>query len=363
MSTYYIPPRHQSQSDASYLSSNTPVTAGPPREQREDLQLEESIYIFPTPSSTPASPSGSSAFSAPTDFTDSISLSTGTRSRDQSFSSSVPRRSPSPQYRSRRRGTATGSATRTQSRARSYETDEYDLEVEYWDWAAESGEDIPDDDGIWEFEAELERASRWDLPARLVRRLSPLRPLGSGSNAPTADFYEQHYRIFLRARTQSNTSSLSTGSSLSSKLDPAPHPRIHIPLLSFFASLLSLNLDDPALRLLTHSSTDTILFPGQRSLLSEGASATWDPPSDNKADSPKAHGLVRLRHVDDGSRPPDRTLMDGLAVACDKSKLPNPFSLPGFTALAGLCRFVGGVWTNSGKAWQEVQDAGSLPVS
>lgn len=326
------------------------------REQREDLQIEESIYIFPTPSSTPASPGGSSTFSAPTDLTDTISLSTGTRSRDQSFSSSGRGRSRSSSYRSRARGTATGSATRTQSRARSYETD--DLEVEYWDWAVESGEDVPDDDGIWEFEAEIERASRWDLPTRLARRLSPLRALGSPGSGPNVDFYEQHYRIFLRARTQSNSSSFSASSSLSSKLDPTPHPRIHIPLLSFFASLLSLNLDEPALRLLTHSSTDSILFPGQRNLVLDGAT-----PSGDKTDLPEPRGLMRLRHVDDGSRPPDRTLKDGLAVACDPSTLPSPFSLPGFTALAGLCRFVGGVWTNSGKAWQEVQDAGSLPVS
>lgn len=329
--------------------------------QTDDLALDQSIYIFPTPSSTPASPSGSSAFSAPTDFTDTIS-STGTRSRDQSFSSAGPARSRSPRYRLRTRSSA--SATRTQSRARSAETDEYDLEVEYWDWTAESGEDVPDDEGVWEFEAEVERANRWDLPAQLARRLSPLRALGSASTGPNNDFYEQHYRIFLRARTQSNTSSLASTSSLSSKPSvPAPHPRIHIPLLSFFASLLSIDLDEPALRLLTHSSSDSILFPGQRDLLSEGNNVAWEPAADDTLEASKPHGLVRLHRINDESRPSNRALKDGLAVACDPSALPNPFSLPGLSALAGLCRFVGGVWTNAGKAWQEAQsDPEMLPV-
>lgn len=353
MSTYYIPPRQHAQSEASYRSSAALADVESPRRPEAELQLDQSIYIFPTPSSVPPSPSGSSVISAPSDFTEAFSLSTGTRSRDQSFSSSAPR---SPRQRSRPHTAAPA----RRSRARSSGSDDFDLEVEVWDWMAESGEDVPDEDGMLEFEAEIERTSRWDVPAQLMRRLSPLRPTASGP----ADFYEQHYHIFHRARTQSNTSSLTSATSLSSNprsVVHTPHPRIHISLLSFFASLLSLNLDDPGLRLLTYSSSDSVLFPGQCNMLNDAAD--WSTPIEEDPKRPTPRGLLRLQVSEDGSCPPTAVLKDGLAVACDPSLLPNPFSLPGLTALAGLCRCVGDVWSNGEKAWREVQGTDSLPVS
>ncbi|KAF7798443.1 hypothetical protein EIP86_009664 [Pleurotus ostreatoroseus] len=356
MSTYYIPPRQHAHSEASYRSPSTLATdVECPRQTEPELQLDQSIYIFPTPSSVPPSPSGSSVLSAPSDFTEAFSLSTGTRSRDQSFSSSAPR---SPRHRSRPQGAAFApNSYRSTSHARSSGED-YDPEVEVWDWTAESGEDIPDDDGLWEFEAEVERASRWDVPVQFIRRLSPLRPMSN-----PADFYEQHYRLLQRTRTQSNISNFTSVSSLSShpSVVQTPHPRMHIPLLSFFASLLSLNLDDPGLRLLTNSSPDSVLFPGQSNLLSDGAS--WSSTAEEETKQPSPHGLLRLQLSEDGSRPPNTVLKDGLAVSCDPDNVPNPFTLPGLSTLAGLYCIVGGVWSSGEKAWREVQDAGSSPTS
>lgn len=354
MSTYYIPPRQHTQSEASYRTSAVLADVESPRQPEGDLQLDQSIYIFPTPSSVPPSPSGSSVISAPSDFTEAFSLSTGTRSRDQSFSSSAPR---SPRQRSRPHGAA---FARSGSRARSSGSDDFDLEVEVWNWTVGSGEDVPDEDGMLEFEAEVERTSQWDVPAQLMRRLSPLRPTASSP----VDFYEQHYHIFHRARTQSNISSLTSVTSLSSNplsVVHTPHPRIHISLLSFFASLLSLNLDDPGLRLLTHSSSDSVLFPGQCNMLNDGAN--WCSPIEEETERPAPRGLLRLQLSEDGSRPPTAVLKDGLTVACDPATLPNPFAFPGLTALAGLCRFVGDVWSNGEKAWREVQGTSNLPVS
>ncbi|KAF8501116.1 hypothetical protein F5888DRAFT_1679221 [Russula emetica] len=107
-------------------------------------------------------------------------------------------------------------------------------------------------------------------------------------------------------------------------LPPAPHPRIRLPLLSFFVSLLS--IDDATLHLVAHSPAHSTLFPGPIHPCGEGT-----------RNAQEVHGVLALLE-------PSRQhagLRDGLAVACDESILPsNPFKISAspFTGLLGLVR-------------------------
>lgn len=364
MSTYYRPPRqHATTTDSAQASPQQP-------EPRALDIPDQSIYIFPTPSSLPPSPSGSSVFSVPSDFSDQ-SILIDTRSRNHSVSSHASTNRS--HIRARRRPT---SATRRSYAQRSLSPNISvisDEEVEVWDWMAESGEDMPDEDGLWEFEAEIERTSRWGIPNDFEIITRPR--AASRTTSPftaTNDFIDQHYRIYLRSRTHSNTSNITGRTTRTSRsTDYTPHPRIHIPLLSFFASLLFLDLDDPALRLLSQSTPDSVLFPGQGGLLdapdvdyrsSDQTAGAFTPSSSNDLlDVPKSHGLFRL--LTDGSLHHVKVLKDGLAVVCDpNSPLPSSFPLPGFNAIQGLGRLVGGLWSKGSRAWQEMTLPPSLPT-
>ncbi|PSR70470.1 hypothetical protein PHLCEN_2v13621 [Hermanssonia centrifuga] len=352
MATYFVPTRQNTQRSVSDAFSSTSASRVlPMQEQCTNIKLEESIYIFPTPSSAPASPSGSSISSVPTDFTEVLSVSTGSRSRDQSFSSATGENTDDAAHEPSR----TTYVESSSSGSRSTDIVEVDPEVEMWDWT-DSGEDVPDDDGLWAFEAEVERASRWNIPNALIRRLSPLRT--TPSTGATINFYEYPYRAHIRSRTQSSsTSYTSVSSKSSSAMVHTPHPRIQLPLLSFFSSLLSLNLDDSALRLLTHSSPDSVLFPGQSGFLSYIPQR--EPPLQHGSllgyeneEVVESHGLNRLHAESSGHSL--RGVKDGLAIIYDPSfALNSPFALPSFSSIAGLCRFVGNVWSNGGKAWGE----------
>ncbi|KAI0697906.1 hypothetical protein BC835DRAFT_1336798 [Cytidiella melzeri] len=320
MSTYYkARPRRAS------TSSSQP----PPPRQTEVLAAldvaDQSIYIFPTPPSLPGSPGGSSVFSAPSDLTGSSGFDARSRGDTVSSHASTSR---SPDRLHPRLSSASPPSN---------------SDFELWDWVAASGEDVSDRRGLWELEDDLERASRWNIISRHPAA-SQTQPLTSSSFPSTNDFIEQHYRVFLRSRAQSNISNLTANSRGTNRSAFTPQPRIHIPLLSFFASLLFLDLEDPALRLLSQSSPDSILFPGQPTLLGS-------PDEDELV---KPHGLLRL--LARGSQYPVNVIKDGLAVVCDPSfSIANPFGVPEISAIRKFGRFVGGTWSKGGKAWRAVR--------
>ncbi|KAH9971954.1 hypothetical protein BGW80DRAFT_1317339 [Lactifluus volemus] len=128
---------------------------------------------------------------------------------------------------------------------------------------------------------------------------------------------------------------------------PTPEPllsgRFRLPLLSFFASLLS--VDDSTLRLVTHlPAHSVILFPGPVSFPSdEGARGT--------SDSGETHGIDALLEPSSSQQ---RALRDGLAVVCDETILPsNPFGLS-MSPLVGLLDIVRGVCVGSRASLREV---------
>lgn len=360
MSAYYTPPRPRASSGSPQLTQPSPTEL----HTAPALTIaEQSIYIFPTPSSLPASPGGSSVFSAPSDFTDFFGSDTRSRNRSANSSLSPVGRSPRLHFANaetrirRQRPSPTGSAL--------------DSDVsEVWDWAAESGEDVPDQDGYWEFEEEIERVGQWDIVShrRHEDEVRRTHPLSTSSFPVTNDFIDQHYRVFLRSRTQSNSSSLTTNSRGTNSSTYTPHPRIHIPLLSFIASLLFLDLDDPALRLLNYSSPDSILFPGQTNLLgssNEDGSAsiavhtqperfTGCGDDEELEELAEQHGLLRL--LTEGAQWPVKAIRDGLSVVCDPSIIPdNPLRIPGLDAIQQFGRFVGGTLSRGGQAWREIR--------
>ncbi|KAI0346032.1 hypothetical protein BDW22DRAFT_1353697 [Trametopsis cervina] len=358
MSTYYKPPRPAAP------SSSVAASSAPQSDTLRTLDIaDRSIYIFPTPSSLPGSPGGSSAISAPSDFTDFTGSDARSRNASLSTSASTSRSpvgrhgrsslsSPSSGVYIRRRRSPTVAATSS------------DPEVEVWDWNVEEERS---DNEYWELEEEVERASRWDIVSNYHGSNGRHRtqPLVTAPFATTNDFIDQHYRVFLRSRTQSNISSITSNSRSSSRIAFTPQPRIHIPLLSFFASLLFLDLDDPALRLLSQSSPDSVLFPGQSNLLGSVEETEDERPNASSEVEPgrlSPHGLLRL--LADKSYRPITVLKDGFAIACDPAfPVPNALSLPTWTAIRGLGRFVGGVWSKGALAWKEVSSSPTAPAS
>ncbi|KIP06201.1 hypothetical protein PHLGIDRAFT_128412 [Phlebiopsis gigantea 11061_1 CR5-6] len=338
MATYYTSPTRRTS------ASTEGSRSYPPRPSVEVDQ--ESVYIFPVPSSIPASPDGSSIFSVPSDFTDSLTESSG-RSRHSSISSRFTERS-----RSR-----AGSLHRLSSVGEDAEAvfspvgdGGLDSEVEVWDWTDEASDDLPIEGSSWAFEPDGTRDDSWRHP--LVRRPSLSRTQLDALPNVTHQPLLSH-----RVRKQSNSSTPSA--TRSSRY--TPHPRVRVPLLSFVTSLLSVDLDDSALRLLTHSTSDSVLFPGQSGLLDshESASSVRDADSpqivafhaDGTAEDPRPHGLLRLLTEETSSK----SVRDGLAVVYDAPlALASPFALPTLSSISNLCRFVGDVWVNGGQAWREL---------
>ena len=338
MATYYTPPTRRTSAST---EGSRPY---PPRPSVEVDQ--QSVYIFPVPSSIPASPDGSSIFSVPSDFTDNLTESSG-RSRHSSVSSRFTETS-----RSR-----TGSLYRLSSVGEDAEAvfspvgdGSLDSEVEVWDWTDEASDDLPIEDSSWAFEPDGTRGDSWRHP--LVRRPSLSRThLESLPNAT--------YQPVLSHRVRTQSSSSTRSAARSSRY--TPHPRVRVPLLSFVASLLSVDLDDSALRLLTHSTSDSVLFPGQSGLLDshESTSSVRDTDSpqavafhaDGTPEESRPHGLLRLLTEDSSSK----SVREGLAVVCDAPlALASPFAIPTLSSISDLCRFVGDVWTNGGQAWREL---------
>ncbi|THH20100.1 hypothetical protein EW146_g1179 [Bondarzewia mesenterica] len=139
------------------------------------------------------------------------------------------------------------------------------------EWVMEDG--IQENESL--LEEEITRASRWDFIS--------LRRIHSGSFPSTEQSTSfQNTRVFpLKLPPNLRTRTLSAASSSSS---PTPHPRIQIPLLSFFASILS--IDNDTLHLIAQTPSYSILFAGLPAPPEEGAeqSGEEDPP----------HGMTKL---------------------------------------------------------------------
>lgn len=191
-------------------------------------------------------------------------------------------------------------------------------DIELWDWSesmTEESADVDDDDKLSFSEPQ------W---AMVVRRQHQHRR----ALTPTSS----------RTRSRYQSSSSQPDFLLPSKNADQhgnPHPRLHIPLLSFFMSLVS--ADEATLHLITHSSSQSTLFPGNAPLPYSHLS-TDDPP----------HGVIKLL----AHRGESHTLKDGLDIAFDPSYTSsNPFSLPGLHLVWGL---VNNVVLSGGKALREV---------
>jgi hypothetical protein len=267
-----------------------PVTGASGRLHAEHLL--ESIYVFPNPPSAPPSTNASSPFSLPTDLT--VSEFSDLKSGPISAHSSHPMPG--------------------------------DLDDE-WEWTAAPAistgtidSDIHD----------AERVDRWEYIMR--RRAVSGNSVASPSLAhqcpppvsPARTIYLQRKR---RSRTPSNTRQV------------APHPRIHIPLLSAILSLLS--VDDSTLYLLTHSASHSVLFPGH--------AFCSDAVEGNEHDG-DIHGMGKLL-----ASPSDtRSLKSGFAVACDPEFTPAHSLVFPSLPLVGLWKLASGVVANGGKALREV---------
>ncbi|KZT09107.1 uncharacterized protein LAESUDRAFT_810760 [Laetiporus sulphureus 93-53] len=388
MATYYTPPaRHQ--------SSSTPSPSVRTVSEREQVDLptidltfgDHSIYVFPNPSSAPPSPA-STLFSGsvPTDFPSSYSPSSSL-SPGSSRSRSHTRRRPRPRHHPSHHAIETQNLSLSTS-ARSPSplsgspcvvTDDSDPDVELWDWDGRSPSPLALDgdlDGTesWVLEEEIERHGRWgialDTPSQQTRRTQPL--------------HQAHSRMRLVPCSRSTLSRATTGSSLTgysararASMERAEkhtmQPRVRIPLLSLVSKLFALDLDEPALRLLTHvpphaEDAESVLFPGHKVELAPAsptiseASLSTDSssPDDTERDleltpdlPPTLHGTHKL--LLSAKEDATRALRAGLAISMDLPGLDFGVGYGyGFGPIAGLWRAVGEVCVRSGQAWREV---------
>ncbi|KAI0768981.1 hypothetical protein BD413DRAFT_558810 [Trametes elegans] len=386
MATYYIPRRTRSASRTSSRDTDgqeavEPIPAGA-------ISADHSIYIFPSPASTPPSP-GASVSSAPTDF---------------SFSSTSDSRS-TPGTRRLRGVSAVRSDSISSTSYPAFDTsshveglptpveDVLEIDLDLWDTASDQTAELSESGESWALEGEVERVALADVgypyiprPGRPPRVPLPL-PQFEGAIGGRA---RCSVRPRQRSRTRSRHRTLSISSlAPSSTSQVAPHPRISIPLLSFFSSLLSIDLDDPALRLLTHAETDdadSVLFPGHSParLLAQGADADtahharaglFESDSDtdtdssdadeqltHDADGEAAHGTSKLllARISDQSAVALRSLREGLAVGIPGAPdIALALPLPRPADILGLWRVFGEVCARGSQAWKEVWGDGA----
>ncbi|KAL1950251.1 hypothetical protein VTO73DRAFT_5375 [Trametes versicolor] len=381
MAAYYAPRRARAVAQAS-----TPTSTGdngPAAELEERQDGLHSIYIFPSPASAPPSPAVSVS-SAPTDF---------------DFSSPISSRSTSctrpPQWDTTQADIRDASRS---SVSAAYDASSccwdlpsppgIDLEIDIllWDITSDVTTEPSNSDESWALEGEVERVGFAEVDLLYTPHLRRARqaPLSS-SQSP--DGSRPRYRFSARPRQRSRTRSRIRTTSISSlalsstQQTAAPHPRIHIPLLSFFASLLSLDLEDPALRLLTNAESgdaEAVLFPGQSSarLLAQVEEQptdrrSFESDSDTETESTtgelpphdlqeEVHGLPKmlLASISGQSAVALRSLRAGFAV-----RLPATASellpLPRATEIIGLWRVFGEVCSRGGQAWKDAWIAAS----
>ncbi|PIL22503.1 hypothetical protein GSI_15192 [Ganoderma sinense ZZ0214-1] len=371
MAAYYI--RHPPSS----LSRTSSLATGRGGNDTHDdatrplniVSPDQSIYIFPNPPSTPPSPisAGSSLFSVPTDFEPSDSFSSRSRRRTPSIATCAA---------------ASTSRESTRQRTSQISDNEVEIDVELWELSTDpDGPDSPStDDESWVLEEEVQRVGAGNID---VSSVSPIRTPHrarklSAPQSPNTS--AKHYWVLRPQRRSRSHSRLRTNSTVSSSLAPpsarraSPHPRIHIPLLTFFSSMLSVDLDSPALHLLTHSDpgdAESVLFPGLTTaqLASRGMPATRESEQDGgsesesatdtdaamSADGDEVHGLPKLllSSLSDPSKSALRSLRAGLAV-CIPSAPEASLDILGVSGLVGLWRVVGEVCAKSSQAWKEV---------
>ena len=184
----------------------------------------------------------------------------------------------------------------------------------------ESESSAPDEDALHD-------AHRWDL----VPEYSPF-----GVSRDTLSL-RMHGRPLELRRLPPEQSHRSPPHPEVPALPPTPHTRIRLPLLSVFASLLS--IDDATVRLVAHSPSHSALFPGPIRPSNEGTETAQE-----------IHGILALLAP---SRP-HAVLRDGLAVACDESILPsNPFKMLA-SPLIDLVGLVRGIWAGGRATLREV---------
>ncbi|TFY83375.1 hypothetical protein EWM64_g641 [Hericium alpestre] len=305
---YYTHSRHRS--DRRQSTSTSPDVSRSPRDE-STLPIEEhSIYIFPNPSSTPASPSGTADRSSTR-----LGIATGTRPRDVSVSSIT---------QSSHTSDLEWEEVDSLRSPSSSLANEHGVEV--WEWSLESGAE--ESESV--LEEEITRASRWDFISQRSMGLSPSTALtGPRDRNSLRVIHTADRSSFARSRTQSSVSSV--------QATIVPHARIQLPLLSFFASLFS--VDESTLHLISYTPSHSILFPTD--------AVTADAVVETLDDGP--HGMFRLLTTKE--RP---CLQDTVDVACDSSVVPaNPFlavPLP-FTDIIGLVK---GVWNGGGRALKEI---------
>jgi hypothetical protein len=200
-----------------------------------------------------------------------------------------------------------------------------DLDGEVWSWSSDAGSATTGE--CFVVCAPDERVNRWES---LVYRRQMTRVRHSSSTSPSRHLASDLSRSFTWRKNHARVSSPSSTTSAN------PHPRIHIPMLSFFLSFLS--LDETTLHLLTHSASQSALFAGH-------ALSSDDSP----VDCDQSHGIAKLLTLSGECH----SLKKGCAVACDSSIVPsNPFLLSG--RLVGLWSFVGNAFDNGGKALRDV---------
>ena len=309
---YYSRPRQE------HLSIGNSQTPPADCDHATSLVFEDrSSYIFPNPPSAPASPSFSS-LSTPTEFT-SLTDSRS-RSRDGSVGGSFPRSSlsdDSPEWEEVSVGSRTGAGPVLDSAGRSSL------------WWADDGQ-IDESESM--LEEEITRASRWAFVS--VPRVH------SGS-VPSAAYRQNSCEgtgaVSLDTSRHPPNPRSRTLSTVSSNSSPTPHARIRIPLLYFFASILS--IDNSTLHLISHTPSHSILFPGLPALPEEAA----------KYEDESLHGLSLFASTDEES-----TLRDGLAIAHGSSFDPsNSLSAPLFP-LSELFDLMKGAWSGGARGWQEL---------
>ncbi|TBU46354.1 hypothetical protein BD309DRAFT_954298 [Dichomitus squalens] len=375
MAAYYILQRPSPVSRASSLATegNGTTDAQEDATPLNTISADHSIYIFPNPPSAPPSPlsPGSSLFSVPTDFEPSEPSSHDARSRTLSNLTDVAASAPDGGVEVARQVSLDGE-------------NEIEIDVELWELSTDPDHaaETSDTDESWVLEEQVQRINAEAIDVSFV---SPshtpfrARKLSAPQSPNTA---AKHYWVLRPQRRPRSHSRVRTVSSISSFAPPsarrsAPHPRIHIPLLSFFASLLSVDLDDPALRLLTHADpgdAETVLFPGHTAaqLLSRGRLHERDPNRDREADADtdvsgldteeEPHGLPKLllASLSDHSTVALRSLRAGLAV-CASHTPDSSLPIPGAQGLLGLWRVVEEVCARSSQAWKEVWGGSSEP--
>ncbi|KAJ3002993.1 hypothetical protein NUW54_g5543 [Trametes sanguinea] len=241
MATYYLPPRTRSVSRTSSVANVdiNAVDALASDGAGNDL-ADQSIYIFPNPASVPPTPGGS-VTSAPTDFNYS------SESRSTSLSGSL-----TCDTSSRRRRESTGFEASSISRGmRRPSHDHLDIDVEIWDVESEASPDAAESGGSsWALEGVTDLGTSPDFETAPSRYFVVPRPTHETDATHVGRQRPLRYRKRSQTHSRIRTSSLSS-LSRSSPSEAVPHPRIHLPLLSFFTSIFRIDMDDPAVRLLT----------------------------------------------------------------------------------------------------------------